>query len=399
MTTLRSLVTRYYLYKVTLSLGFYVPVSVVYLRDLGFSLAFVGLTWTVFSASLLLAEIPTGYLGDRIGRRGTLVFGTVCRIIGIGGYAVVTAAPWFLVLKVFTGVGWALRSGTSDAFLYELLQDRTSEDRFATIEGHGQAIQLATSAATALAGGALYSIDARLPFVATAILASVGIPILLSFRTTGDEDEEQFTVGKARAKVTEIATRPDLRWVVAYTGFVLLVFTLTRTFEQPALRSVGIEATGLGILYAGFKLVSAAAAALVGWLRDRLGTELLLFVLAPATGVLYVGLLVTPAVLLPVAFGYRFVHTLVGPVRNQYLNDRLADAGRATVLSSISMVLSLAAVVVRLLGSAVVDAVGTIRLLGLVGVGFTAIAMLIWLATSPVRDPVTSSTRETATTD
>jgi MFS family permease len=380
-----DVVSRYYLYKVTLSLGFYVPVSVVYLRDLGFSLAFVGLTWTVFSASLLAAEIPTGYLADRVGRRWTLLFGTACRIVGIGGYALASSGSTFLLLKVFTGVGWALRSGTTDAFLYELLADRLDEDRFTTVKGRGQAVQLVTSAATALAGGVLYSLDPTLPFVATAVLAAVGVPVLLSLPATGEDDVDPFTVRAATHSIRQVVTRPELRWLVAYTGLVLLVFTFTRTFEQPALRAIGIDATGLGVLYAAFKLVSAGAGAAVGPLEDRLGTETLLLALAPLTGVVYVGLLVTPAFLLPVAFCYRFVHTLVGPVRNQYLNDRLPDAGRATVLSAISMLLSSAAILVRLAGSALVGAVGTIRLIGLVGAGFATIAAVVWLSTSPVR--------------
>lgn len=380
-----GIITRYYLYKITLSLGFYVPVQVVYLRDLGFSLAFVGLTWAVFSASQLLAEIPTGYLGDRVGRRWTLVFGTVCRIIGIGGYAIVTSKGGFLLLKVFTGIGWALRSGTTDAFLYELLKKRTSEDQFTTIKGRGQAVQLGTSAVTALAGGVLYSIDMRLPFIATATLAAIGVPVLLFLPDTTDEDVDPFTLEQATDSIKQIVTRPDLRWLIAYTGFVLLVFTLTRTFEQPALRSIGFNATGLGVLYASFKLVSAGAGAIVGKLEEWLGAKYLLLAFAPVTGFLYLVLLVVPTFLLPVVFCYRFIQTLVVPVQNQYLNDRLADTGRATILSSVSMVFSLAAIIVRLAGSAVVDAIGAIQLIALVGVGFATTAGIIWSSTSPVR--------------
>ncbi len=389
MSGTRWLALRYYLYQTTLSLGFYVPVSVVYLRDLGFSLAFVGLTWTVFSLSLLLAEVPTGYLGDRVGRRWTLVFGNGCRVVGIGGYAFAETAPAFLALKVFTGVGWALRSGTGDAYLYELLGRYASDDRFATIKGRGKAVQLTTSAGTALAGGALYAVEPVLPFVATGLLAAGGIPVLLGFPSLDDGDDgEPFTVGDAVTTLRRQVGRPDVRWVVAYTGLVLLAFDLTRTFEQPALRSLGFEATRLGVLYAGFKLVSALGGALVDPLRDRLGIGPVLLLTAPVVGVAYGSLLVAPVLLLPVAFLYRFVHTLLVPLRNQYLNDRLGDAGRATVLSGVSMALSLGAVLVRLAGSVAVEVVGTVDLLGLAGVGFGATAVLVWIAAAGGRERI-----------
>lgn len=379
MSEARWLTPKYYCYQVTLSLGFYVPVSVVYLRDLGFSLSFVGLTWTVFSLSLLVAEIPTGYLGDRIGRRWSLVFGSACRVVGIGGYALAESGAAFLVLKVFTGTGWALRSGASDAYLYELLARTTGEDRFVTIRGRGKAVQLTTSAVTAVAGGVLYTVEPIFPFVATALLGGLGIPVLLTLPSL-DDDGDPFTVQEAVATIRRQVGRPDLRWMIAYTGLVLLTFDLTRTFEQPALRAVGIEAAGLGLLYAGFKVVSALGGAAAGPLRERLGTRQLLLLTAPVVGVAYGGLVVVPALLVPVAFAYRVCHTLVVPVRNQYLNDRLDDVGRATVLSGVSMLLSLAAMVVRLAGSVAVQYVGTIDLLGVSGVAFTTTAVLVWLS-------------------
>jgi predicted MFS family arabinose efflux permease len=381
-----------YLYHVTLSLGFYVPVNVVYLLDQDFSLAFVGLTWTVFSFSLLAAEIPTGYLGDRIGRRRTLVLGSACRIVGIGGYAFADAAATFLLLKVFTGVGWALRSGTTDAYVYELLGANGSEDAFTRITGRSNAAQLATSALTALAGGGLYAWRPTAPFIASASLAAVGIPVLLALPPVADDAEDPFSLRDATRTIRRQVGRPDVRWLVAYTGLLLVTFALTRTFEQPALQGIGVSPTGLGALYAAFKLASAVGGATVGALHERLGTEPLLVALAPVLAIAYAAILVAPMAFLPLAFTYRLVKQVIVPVRNQYLNDRLADVGRATVLSGVSLLLTLFAGLGRLAGSALVGAFGPIDLIGVVGVALPSTAIVVWLATSPVRDTAPTAT-------
>jgi MFS family permease len=394
MTDTRPAVLKYYAYRVTTSMGLWVPVSVVYLLDEGFGLAFVATVQAVFSASLLLAEVPTGYLGDRLGRRGTLALGSGWRAACVGGYALADSAAAFVALQAGLGVAWALRSGTKDAWLYELLGEAADEDRFARVEGRGSSLLLAVSAAGAVAGGVLYGVDPRLPFAVNAGLAVLGVPVVLSTSPVGGDGAEDD--GGALAVVDAVsvlrlqAGRPAVRWLVAYSVVVFLAFDLTRTFEQPALREVGVPVAGLGVLYAGVKVVSAGAAATVGWLQDRLGTELALALLAPVVAALYGALLVEPLSVVVVLFGYRSLRQVARPLRNQYLNDRLADVGRATVLSGVSMVLSLVGVGARLVAGPLAAETGAVAFLGLAGLGLATLAGVLWVATSPVR-PVGSA--------
>lgn len=406
--------TRYYAYRVSTSLGFYIPVSVVYLRDSGFGLAFVAIAQSAFSFALLLAEIPTGYLGDRIGRRAALVLGSVCRVVALLGYVVADSAAAFLALKVVLATGWALRSGTTDAFLYDRLAAAGASEEFAAVQGRSSSLLLAASSATALLGSYLYTVEAALPFLLNAGLAAAGAPILLSFgRGAGvrevDADAEAevddpeaaaavdgdaadappaadpFTIREAKAVLGDAFRRPETRWLVLYSVLVFGAFDLSRTFEQPALRSVGVPVAAFGLLFAGFKIVSAGAAAAVGTLTDRLGSRRVLGLAAPVVAVFYGAVLVTPLALVPALFLYRSLRTLIRPVRNQYLNDRLPAAGRATVLSGVSMLLSLFSGVARLAAGAVAAETGPVVVLGLVGVVLAVAAGGVWLATSPVR--------------
>jgi MFS family permease len=387
METPRSLRLRYYAYRVTTTFGFYIPVSVVYLLDKGFGVGFVAVAQATFSFALLAAEVPSGYLGDRLGRRATLALGVTCRMVGVAGYVVAESAAAFLALKVLFGLGWAFRSGTADAWLYDLLAARGDTDEFAHVQSRGSSALLVASAATAVAGGLLYGVDHRLPFAASALLAAAGLPALLAIPAVDPrgEDEDALGVRAALATLRTQLRRPAVRWVVVYTVLLFTVFDLSRTFEQPALDAVGVPVAAMGVLYAALKLGSAGAAAAVGWLHDRLGTRGVLLGLAPVIAVAYGGLFLVPLFVVPVMFVYRSARTVLRPVRNQYLNDRLADAGRATTLSGVSMVLSVVGGVARLVAGEVASAVGPVATLGLVGVGLPAAAGVVWLATQPVR--------------
>ncbi|WP_158058284.1 MFS transporter [Halorussus halophilus] len=400
MANARSLLWRYYVYRITGATGFYLPVSILYLKHQGFGLAFIGLAQAAFLFAMVAAEIPSGYLGDRLGRRASLALGNGCRATAMVALVLADTPLAYLGVKVLWAVGWAFRSGTQDAWLYELLEAHFDESAFARIDGRGSTALLATSAVTAVAGGVLYSFDPALPFVVNACLAAVGVPLLFTFPRLEDSDQDDaeadatddvFTAREAVRMLRLQANRPAIRWFVAYAALFNGLFGLTRTFEQPALDAAGVPVVGLGLLYAAFKLVSAGAASTVGWLEERLGVYGVFALLAPVFGVAYASLALSPLLLVPVLVLYRTTRVVVRPIQNQYLNDRLGNVGRATVLSGASLVLSLASGAANLLGGWIAETMGPVQFLPWAGLTVAGVGGVLWLATSPVRSDATAT--------
>lgn len=390
-----GIVRRYYVYAVSNAYGFYLPVSVVYLTEYhGFGLDVVGAIKASFLIALMAAEIPTGYVGDRIGRRATLALGNALSAIALLAYALAETPLAFVLLNVVWAVGWGFRSGTDAAWLYELLALHGDTEDFARISGRANTVVLVVSAASALAAGGLATLDWTYPFLANAALAAGGIPVLATLPATngGDADGEapgptRFGVRDATRLLRAQARRPQIRWFVAYVGVFYVLFQATRVFEQPAAVAVGTPIPALGVLYAGFKLVSAGAAASTGWVQDRLGTRGALLAVAPVLGVAFAATAVVPLFVVPVLFLNRGIHRLVVPLRDQYLNDRLEDVGRATVLSGVSMVLSLAAGLNNVVAGQIAARTGPVDFLAGAGAVTAVAALLLWVAVDPVREP------------
>jgi hypothetical protein len=407
----RALVWRYYLYRITNSAGFYVPIVIIYLQDADFGLDFIGLAYAVFGIGTLAAEIPTGYVGDWLGRRASLAVGTVMRVGVLVAYPLVETGALILLLHVVWATGRSFRSGTQNAWLYELLQAHLDTDEFARIEGRGSTLLLATSAGGAIAGALLYGMHVTYPFYANAALAAAGIPLLFTFPQVGpatgdgaadganqaegappepgdrpaEPANETFTVDDAVHVLREQIRRPAVRWLVLYAALVNAIFLVTRTYEQPALDAVGIPVAGFGVLYAGFKLVSAGAAATAGWWQDALGARGVFALLAPVYGLAYVAIAITPLALVPVLFLNRSIRIVARPIRNQYLNDRLENVGRATVLSGVAMVFALVGSTARFVAAPLAEAVGAVDVLAIAGVAGAVLAGVVWLAVDPVR--------------
>ena len=384
----RGLIYRYYLYRITTSAGFYLPVSVLILRDKGFGLDFVGFAYAVYGLGTLLAEIPTGYLGDRIGRRASLALGCVLRVVVLGIYPFLETTTAYLAIHLVWAAGRSFRSGTQDAWLYEILEARFDASAFARVESRGRTARLTVSAAGAVVGSLLYGADPAAPFLVNAALATLGLPLLATFPTVqgaDDPDTPRLTVGAAVRMLRAQVERPSIRWFVAYAALFHALFLVTRIYEQPSFEEIGVPVAGFGLVYAGFKLASAAAASTVGRLEKRFGVRGTFALLIPLYGVAYAGLLVAPALVIPVLFLNRGLSTITAPLRNQYLNDRLADVGRSTVLSGAAMALALVGVVARTIAGVAAEGLGAVALLGWAGVVIAPAGAVVWLATSPVR--------------
>jgi MFS family permease len=406
MGDLRGVLRRYYAYKVTNAYGFYLPVSVVYLTQVkGYGMEVVGLTGAAFLFAEVVAEIPTGYVGDRIGRRASLAAGNLLSAVALGLWVVADSPLAYVGLNAVWAFGWAFRSGTGKAWLYEVLDAHGEADEFARISGRANTALLLTSGATAVAAGALVTVDWSLPFLANALLSALGIPILATLPTVANErdaesdgeesgtdsadpaavEDETFTVGDALRTLRLQIRRPEIRWFVAFAALVYTLFELSRTFEQPAMTAAGVSVPALGLLYAGFKVVSAAAAASAGWIEETLGVRRALALVVALLGATYAAIAFAPVLVVPVVVLTRGVRSVFRPLRNQYLNDRVENVGRATVLSGATMVFSLVAGAAKVGGGYAAAALGPIRFLAASAVVLTASAGLVWVAVSPVR--------------
>lgn len=404
------LLLRYYLYRVTNTSGFFLPVAILILVDKDFGLGFVGLAYGVYAFAKLAVEIPTGYAGDWLGRRHALAVGNGVRAVVVGVYPFVPSETGYLALHVLWAVGRSFSSGTQNAWLYEILQAAFDPESFARIKSRGNVLKLSVDAAAAIAGGVLYGVARPIPFVATAAIAACGIPILLTFPSIPDlsarsatatpaadgdaaepasdgdsADSAPLTPSTAVRLLRDELTRPAVRWLVVYAALFYSLFVVTRIYEQPVLDAVGVPVAGLGVVYAGFKLVSAVAASTVGRLERAIGIRGIVAAMVPAYALAYASILLAPVLVVPVLFVNRAIRTVTSPAIDQYLNQRIGDVGRATVLSGASMAFAIVGGTARIASGWVTTVLPAIEMLLWAGVGLSALAAVVWVACSPLR--------------
>ncbi|WP_238705380.1 MFS transporter [Natrinema pallidum] len=270
---------RYYLYSLTETQGLIAPVWVLVLQARGLSYTDIGLLGALYWAVLVLAEIPTGYIGDRIGRRRSLFIAALITAGGVGGLAFARTLLSFALALTAWAVGITFRSGTADAWLYSVLGRSGTADAYTHVRGRGRAVKLAATAITAVIGGVLYTKSLVAPFFLTAGLLAVNSAVVLSFPTVPDGQgrsrSESWLFSTTRQELTAAFKQPGMRSFVGYTVLLFGLVEVTRTFVQPIVAGdqVGLSVAAVGALYACFNIVAAGASALTSRIEQTLGVR------------------------------------------------------------------------------------------------------------------------------
>jgi MFS family permease len=384
----RGVLRRYYLFRAMAAVGFVSPIFALFvLRDLSYPE--YGTLSAVYSLVLVGGEIPTGYLGDRVGRRDTLVGSKVAMAVSLLGFVVVDSFASYVVVYVVWGLGMALTSGTGGAWLYEILREGLGEDQFTTVRGKGNAIARWSAAVTTILGAVLYGVDPTYPFLAAGVLMLAGAGVVATLprtaafdggsdagTTDGNHDQQGPSPREAFALLRKRLLRPPLRSFVLFVALLFGVVGAGNGYIQPAavavagglsLDSVPIvgplvagaaeaasaggllggrlelsAATGLGPLYASFAAVAAGISYYAGAIESRVGLRRTLVAVAFVVAATFVVPLVVPLAAVATFYVSQSVQHLLRPMVQQYVNDRTGDAGRATVLSAVSMVFGVA---------------------------------------------------------
>ena len=99
--------------------GITLPVMVLYMTSKGLDLFEAGIAVSVYSATIILLELPTGGLSDSIGRKRVYIYSLMVSMISGTVLLLATGLPMFLAGYLLYGVARALSSGSMDAWFVD----------------------------------------------------------------------------------------------------------------------------------------------------------------------------------------------------------------------------------------------------------------------------------------
>jgi MFS family permease len=141
---------------------FYYPIFTVMYLDYGLTIAQFAILNSVWAATIVAAEVPSGALADVFGRRKLLVFAGIVMIVEL---SLIAFAPRgnlnllfiiFLINRILSGLAEAAASGADEALAYDSLKKEGIEDQWGRVLEVRTRYQSIAFIITMITGAAIY---------------------------------------------------------------------------------------------------------------------------------------------------------------------------------------------------------------------------------------------------
>ncbi|MFT7219484.1 MAG: MFS family permease [Candidatus Azotimanducaceae bacterium] len=350
-----------------------IPVMVPFFATKGLSLSDVFILQSIFALSVLVFEVPSGYLADVIGRRNALIIGSFFHGLGFSLLCFADSFAGLVLFEVTVGLGMSLLSGSDLSLLYDsqlALRLSPSEKtrgianlRFMKSSSEGMASLLAAVLI-------LWSFDVVV--VANAVIAWV--PFLMSFQLVEAPykrmGRESLYQNFRRILMHLFYHEPLLRLTTLAVTFYGLATFYVVWLIQPYWEEFGIPLALFGVLWAAQNFAVALASKFCAPLEERFGPVPLLTVMAILPIVGYFGMAFDGGVMgLILAFSFYISRGFHQVILTDAFNSRVPSEFRATANSLTGFLFRLTFILTGPLVGYLYEWQGTSTTLAVLGVG------------------------------
>lgn len=342
----------------TLSASLIWGVNTLFLLSAGLDIFGVFVANAVFTAAMVIFEVPTGVVADTSGRRTSFLLSTIVLCFATLGYVGVSLVGgglfWFCVMSVFLGLGFTFYSGAVEAWLVDALKATNFDGELERVFARAGMIISGLMLIGTVGGGLLGNINLAIPYVVRAILLAIVCGWAFIHMHDIGYTPRAMTMAAIPAEMRKVARESiTYGWQKQSVRLIMIV-----TFIHGLYGIWGFYATQpyfldlLGqpdaVWVAGVVAALVSCAGIFGsWLvnrfmdRFRLRTTILIAAAVVLTAsTIGVGLVDSFWLAVPLFLLGTLVFDIFMPIKQAYLHQVIPSAQRATVVSFDSMLSS-----------------------------------------------------------
>lgn len=379
--SLTANLTKLYVLRGLAFAWFPIPTIVLFYENYGLDIEQIVLLKTILSLSVLVLEVPSGYIADLWGRKACLVAGSGVWIVSWLIYCVGTSFNEFAIAEVLAGVAGSLISGANTALGYDTLLQLGRERYYQVWEGRLVAIAGISEAVCGIIGAAIAGINLVYPFY----LQTVCLVIYFGLALTLVEPEyhqsivETQKLNRLKTIIIDVAKRRRLRWLILLSGTFSSASFLIVWLSQDYLKQLNIPIQAFGWAWAIFHLGMSLASVNAHRLQHRFGIQkaTLSLVLILAISYICLGNIQQIYGMVFIMFIY-LVRGLCSPLILNAINQQISSSVRATILSINSLVFRIAFALIAPIIGAIASGYSLFTGLTVAGCIFLSCGLFCW---------------------
>lgn len=308
------------------SFDFFSAIEVAFFFQKSLSASEIYLIYAIFSILVFVLEVPTGYIGDKIGHKNSILIGLFCGIIGFCGLIFFKGFYGIIISYFFMALMTSLISGSDEAILYDCLKQDGRENDFESVYAKTESFSYAASIVANILAGIIatfsMTIDVlvQISFLIIAFLIFVGTNVISGF-----VDEENNIVG-VKEKVKESKM---LIMLLVLAGLFMTSTLLGTKFSQQIMLAGNIPLSLFGV----FTAIMTLVASLFSYIAPKITwIPFSILMLIPSVILIIIGISGKSAFILLLIL--TSMSRAMGNIKlSAYINNQISSKYRATINS------------------------------------------------------------------
>ncbi|MDP6541277.1 MAG: MFS transporter [Phycisphaerales bacterium] len=220
---------------------FWLPVYFLFFNS-KLDLADVLFLESIYFASVVALEVPSGWFSDRFGRRRTLITASVFLCLAYGLFLSANSFEAFAVAQVFLAGGIAFNSGTDTSFLLETTQSLNEPETYPELEAKAMKFNFLGTAVAGILGGLAAIPDYRGAYVLS-FLGGIGLLVITIRFYEPSTEKGDARLGFFRQVGSCIGLLRNIRllWLSVFAVFMILINHIPYEFYQPYLEELASQ--------------------------------------------------------------------------------------------------------------------------------------------------------------
>ncbi len=333
------------------NLSFAAPIQTLFFQARGLSLSEILILQSILLSSALLLEVPTGILGDRVGKKQSIVLGLISALLAWIPWFLATNFWIFAISFLLLGASQAFISGSDQALIYELLETKGQKKEMQKVYGRYLAMSTFGFAIAGLVGGFLAAHQTLEEFihlyVLTAVAQAFALILFLSVREPTASPSDVSLAAEQRHvfrnALTLLKGNGSLRRIVTLSVLTAPFSVALLTLFQPYFVASSVPGPWFGVALFLSSIAASGTKLFAHRLETAMGVEWAAFISTMLPGVFWIlmALMFHPIIAVLLFILSDGAGNLRDPIFADYMNRHIPSTSRATTLSAISLVTSL----------------------------------------------------------
>ena len=346
-------VHRFYLTEFLKTQRYFIPVMILFLQFNKLNYTEIFFLYAVKSAVILIMEIPSGVMADRMGKKFILI---LSRSFLLPSYLLFYLGDGFipfLFAMVFLGMNEAFKSGTHKAYIYDFIKQRKPGVTTTEVFGKGKFWGRIGEAAASLAGG---FIAVRYGYHTVFLYALAPVILNMINAWSYESIEEEITAGRAafsgmlkhvKVSVNEIRDNGKVGKLILNSSLFVIIAETSEIYMQPYMAAVNIPLEWFGMIYTVIFILTAFGSRYAHLTEARISRSALtnLTGWAGIIPLFLLGLKLNTEFIIVLFFILFFIRHIRRPGITSEINDNITSRNRATILSAESFLKSVMSVI------------------------------------------------------